>query len=140
MGAIEAHVWQSTPAPRLERGAASSLPICDDDRVDVVTDEQHGVYTAYSSDNTYWTLRKRGGWYLVLRLRSNTYEEVQRYGWYRRAGAAATAVGLLSYRLGLYDGTVAVKMALDGRLELLAKRLPKPDRPPDAEPEGEDED
>lgn len=44
-------------------------------------------------DGTYWTLRKQGPWFLVVQLRSGTCDEVQRYGWYRRAGAAATAVG-----------------------------------------------
>ena len=39
------------------------------------------AYTSYAADDTCWTLRKRGQWYLVCRLRKGSYNEVERYGW-----------------------------------------------------------
>lgn len=75
------------------------------------------AYTAYTQDGTYWTLRKRGQWFLVSRLESGTYEEVERYGWYRRAGAAATAVGALTYRVALQDATKLIRDGLQARLD-----------------------
>jgi hypothetical protein len=87
------------------------------------------AYTSYTRDGTYWTLRKRGGWYLVSRRRSGTYEEVDRYGWYRRAGAAATAVGALTYRLALQEATEQIRESLQARLDEIGLGvIPKPDR------------
>lgn len=87
------------------------------------------AYTAYTQDGTYWTLRKRGSWYLVLRLTSGSYDEVERYGWYRRAGAAATAVGALTYRLALTEATEIIRDGLQKRLgEMGLGAIPKPDR------------
>ncbi len=88
------------------------------------------AYTAYTRAGTYWTLRKRGSWYLVLQLRSGTYEEVDRYGWYRRAGAAATAVGALTYRAALSEITELIRDDLQSRLdEMGLGAVPQPDRP-----------
>lgn len=88
------------------------------------------AYTAYTQDGTYWTLRKRGQWFLVLRLESGTYDEVERYGWYRRAGAAATAVGALTYRVALHEATNIIRDGLQARLdEMGLGAIPKPDRP-----------
>jgi hypothetical protein len=88
------------------------------------------AYTAYTRAGTYWTLRKRGSWYLVLLLRSGTYEEVDRYGWYRRAGAAATAVGALTYRAAIVEATDIIRDGLQSRLdEMGLGAVPKPDRP-----------
>lgn len=84
------------------------------------------AYTAYTRAGTYWTLRKRGSWYLVCLLRSGSYEGVDRYGWYRRAGAAATAVGALTYRAALTEATEVLRDGLQSRLGLGA--IPKPDR------------
>lgn len=97
-------------------------------------------YTDYTTDSTYWTIRKRGNWYLVLKLQSGTYDEVDRWGWYSRAGAAATAVGLLSYQQGLSDGERMMREALQEKLSELGLAVPKPDKPARDEPaEGEPE-
>lgn len=88
------------------------------------------AYTAYTRAGTYWTLRKRGDWYLVCLLRSGTYEEVDRYGWYRRAGAAATAVGALTYRTALAEVRDSIRDDLQRRLdEIGLGSVPAPDRP-----------
>lgn len=92
-------------------------------------------YTDYATDGTYWTLRKRGSWYLVARRASGTYEEVERYGWYRRAGAAATAVGLLSYRKGIVEGAGIVRDAVQAKIDELGRLVPKPDKAPSEEPD-----
>lgn len=92
------------------------------------------VYTAYAQDDTYWTLRKRGNWYLVVRLQSGTYDEVERWGWYRRAGAAATAVGVLSYTKGIADGHTIIGAALQQKLAELGLIVPAPDEGPAAQP------
>lgn len=86
-------------------------------------------YTSYAQDGTYWTLRKRGSWFLVIRLKSGTYSEVERYGWYRRAGAAATAVGALTYRLALEDAKTLIRDGLQAKLDELGLGVvPPPDR------------
>lgn len=90
----------------------------------------HMAYTSYTRDGTYWTLRKRGQWFLVLRLQSGSYAEVERYGWYRRAGAAATAVGALTYRSTLQEATAVIRDGLQQRLdEMGLGAVPTPDRP-----------
>lgn len=98
------------------------------------------AYTGYTRDETYWTLRKRGNWYLVLRLRSGSYEEVERYGWYRRAGAAATAVGALTYAVALSEATELIREGLQQRLDDMGLgAIPKPDRPATKPPEDADD-
>ncbi len=102
------------------------------------------AYTAYTRDGTYWTLRTRGKWYLVLKLESGTYREMGRYGWYRRAGAAATAVGALTYQEALSEATDVIRDSLQSRLNEIGLGIPKPDRPgkdqpPDAQDEPQDE-
>lgn len=98
------------------------------------------AYTGYTRDGTYWTLRKRGSWYLVLRLRSGSHAEVERYGWYRKAGAAATAVGALTYAVALSEATELIREGLQQRLEEMGLgAIPKPDRPPATPPEDADE-
>lgn len=88
------------------------------------------AHTAYTRDGTYWTVRKRGDWYLVSRRRSGTDDEVEQYGWYQRAGAAATAVGVLTYRLALQEATDEIRETLQARLaEIGLGMIPKPDRP-----------
>lgn len=97
------------------------------------------AYTSYTKDGTYWTLRKRGSWYLVSRRASGTYAEVERYGWYRKAGSAATAVGALSYRVALLEATEAIRADLQKRLdEMGLGAIPKPDRPGGETPAGAD--
>lgn len=103
-------------------------------------EERTDVYTAYADDNTYWTLRKKGRWYLVSRRRSGTYADVERYGWYRRAGAAATAVGLLSYLKGLADGQQLVRTAIQQKLDELGMTMPEPELVGEEPGEGEFED
>lgn len=76
------------------------------------------AYTAKKTqDGTYWTLRKRGQWFPVLRLQSGSCAEIERYGWYRRAGAAATAVGALTYREALQEATDIIRDGLQQRLD-----------------------
>lgn len=91
-------------------------------------------YTGYATDGTYWTLRKRGRWYRVVRLRSSTYDIVEDWGWYLRAGAAATAVGVLSYTKGMADGNTIIASALQEKLTELGLVVPKPDKGPHEQP------
>lgn len=87
------------------------------------------AYTAYTTSGTYWTVRKRGRWYLVCRLEAGTYREVEKYGWYRKPGAAATAVGALTYRDALAEAKDVLRDSLQARLdEIGLGAVPKPDR------------
>ena len=62
-----------------------------------------GGYRRFTSDGTYWTVRKRGGYSEVVRLRTGTYEEVETWGAYNSAGAAAGAAAELAYQQGFQD-------------------------------------
>ncbi len=83
--------------------------------------------TAYTRDETYRTLRKRGNWYLDCRLTSGSFAEVERYGWYRKPGVAATAVGASTYRAALGETTDVIRDSLQQRLdEIGLGAIPKP--------------
>lgn len=93
-------------------------------------------HTDYAQDSTYWTMRKRsGGRFVVLRLNSGVYDEVERWGVYKSAGAAGTAVGVLSYLKGLSEGQEVMRAALQEKLNELGLVIP----PPDAPDEGDEE-
>lgn len=66
----------------------------------------------------------------MLRLKSGSYNEVERWGWYRRAGAAATAVSVLSYTKGIADGNLIIGAALQQKLHELGLVAPRPDQGP----------
>jgi hypothetical protein len=46
-------------------------------------------YRNHTADGSYWTVRKHSHTFWVLRLRSETYEQLEVWGGYSRAGAAA---------------------------------------------------
>jgi hypothetical protein len=85
-------------------------------------------FISYSQDGTRWTLRTRGSWFLVVRLTAGSLCEVERDGWYRKAGLAATAVGALTYRMALQDTQSLVQIDLQAKLDKLGLGLiPQPD-------------
>ena len=49
-------------------------------------------YRNYTADGSYWTVPKHAHTFWVLRLRSETYEQLEVLGGYSRAGAAAAGV------------------------------------------------
>lgn len=83
-------------------------------------------HTGYTQDGTYWTIRKRGKWFIATRLNSGRYDEVERWGEYKSAGAAATAVALQSYQKGLSDGEAMMRAVLQGKLKEIGL-IPQPD-------------
>lgn len=85
-------------------------------------------FTSYTQDGTYWTLRTRESWFHVVRLTAGSLVEVERYGWYRKAGSAATAVGALTYRIAREDAQSLVQISLQAKLDELGLGLiPQPD-------------
>lgn len=61
-------------------------------------------YTDYTQDSTYWTIRSGATGTWSHADSPERTRRLKRWGWYRRAGAAATAVGVLSYLKGLREG------------------------------------
>ncbi len=88
-------------------------------------------FTGYSSDATYWTMRKQGDWYKVVRLASGSLVEAELLGWYRNAGSAATAVGVLAYLQGLEDAKDAARKGIQDKINSLGgwQSIPAPDSP-----------
>ncbi|RAN94261.1 hypothetical protein [Micromonospora noduli] len=94
------------------------------------------AYPNYTADGSYWTVRKQGSIYWVARMRrvNGSYEWLDTWGGYERAGAAAGAAAQLAYNQAREDvlkelvGTLHT--ALDGA-GLGALPTPAPVRPPD---------
>jgi len=73
----------------------------------LMSDQPASGYRRYTSDDTYWTARKRGRFFEVVRLRTGTYEQVDSWGAYSSAGAAAGAAATLAYQQGQEDAQAA---------------------------------
>ncbi|MGC5335097.1 hypothetical protein GA0070610_2897 [Micromonospora echinofusca] len=91
----------------------------------------HGSYTA---DGSYWTVRKHGSTFWVVRIRNEngTYRRLQWWGGYRHAGHAARAAAQLAYRQAREDVVKELRGSLHRELErvgLGALPTPAPLRP-----------
>ncbi len=80
------------------------------------SDTPSARYRRYSKDGTYWTVRKRGRYYEVVRLQPGTYEQVDSWGAYNSAGAAAGAAAELAYQQGVEDAQEDLRAKLHGVL------------------------
>ncbi|GAB3934460.1 hypothetical protein GCM10027614_07510 [Micromonospora vulcania] len=63
------------------------------------------AYRNYTADGSYWTVRKQGSIYWVVRMRrvNGSYEWLETWGGYERAGAAAGAAAQLAYNQARED-------------------------------------
>ncbi|MFC8045546.1 hypothetical protein [Nocardia sp. NPDC057353] len=100
-------------------------------------------YRNYTADGTYWTVRKQGRTYWVVRIdpSGGDYKYVEWWGGYRMAGHAGGAAAQLGYQQAL----VAANTALRGKLHealadigLGAPVAPAPVSPKDAPQDLED--
>lgn len=74
-------------------------------------------YRNYAADGTYWTVRKYGRTFWVLRLRSETYEQLEVWGGYTRAGAAGGAAAQLAYFQAVNEMTDSIRGTLHQALD-----------------------
>lgn len=89
-------------------------------------------YRNYSSDGTYWTVRKYQDTYWVVRIDPSSGEYLWREVWggYRSAGHAAGAAALLAYRQGATDTAARLRGHLHAALdEVGLGALPEPPTP-----------
>ncbi|NHO84947.1 hypothetical protein [Micromonospora sp. CMU55-4] len=82
----------------------------------------------YTSDGTYWTVRKVGKVYWVVRIDNNNsdYRWAEIWGGYYRAGAAGGAAAELAYNQGKRDVAQQLKASLHGALDSVGLGAPKP--------------
>ncbi len=90
-------------------------------------------YRNYSSDGTYWTVRKHQATDWVVRIDPNSggyvWDDV--WGGYSSAGHAAGAAALLAYKQGVADATARLRGVLHDALEGVGLgSLPDPAKPP----------
>lgn len=102
-------------------------------------------YRNYTADGTYWTVRKQGRTYWVVRIdpSGGGYEPVEWWGGYHRAGAAGGAAAQLAYNQGVAEVKEVLRGRLHGALEgigLGAPVSPPPVAPKEAPPALGDED
>ena len=57
-------------------------------------------YRSYTADGSYWTVRKHGSIYWVVRIKrvNGSYQRLEWWGGYKQAGHAAGAAAQLAYR------------------------------------------
>ncbi|MEO3777286.1 hypothetical protein ABGB16_10630 [Micromonospora sp. B11E3] len=94
------------------------------------------AYRNYTADGSYWTVRKQGSVYWVVRMRrvNGSYEYLDTWGGYERAGAAAGAAAQLAYHQAREDVLKELVGNLHNALDragLGAPPAPAPVRPPD---------
>lgn len=82
----------------------------------------------YTSDGTYWTVRKVGKVYWVVRIDNNNsdYRWAEIWGGYYRAGAAGGAAAELAYNQGKRDVAQQLRKSLHGALDSVGLGAPKP--------------
>jgi len=82
----------------------------------------------YTSDGTYWTVRKVGKVYWVVRIDNNNsdYRWAEIWGGYYRAGAAGGAAAELAYNQGKRDVAQQLRESLHGALDSVGLGAPKP--------------
>ncbi|MEU5567595.1 hypothetical protein [Micromonospora musae] len=101
-------------------------------------------YRSYTADGSYWTVRKQGSTYWVVRIRKEDgyYKWLEWWGGYRHAGHAARAAAQLAYRQAREDVVKQLRGTLHDALErvgLGALPTPAPLRPdPSVLPKEED--
>ncbi|WP_425720936.1 hypothetical protein [Micromonospora sp. DT233] len=104
------------------------------------------AYRNYTADGSYWTVRKQGSIYWVARMRrsNGTYEWLEVWGGYERAGAAAGAAAQLAYSQARKDvlkelvGNLHTALDKAGLGALPTPAPVRPDRaklPPAADPD-----
>jgi hypothetical protein len=74
-------------------------------------------YRNYTADGSYWTVRKHGRTFWVLRLRSETYDQLEVWGGYSRAGAAGGAAAQLAYFQAVNEMTESLRGTLHRALD-----------------------
>ncbi|MBQ1075440.1 hypothetical protein KBX06_20050 [Micromonospora sp. C31] len=86
-------------------------------------------YRSYTADDSYWTVRKHGSTYWVVRIRKENgiYRRLEWWGGYRQAGHAAGAAAQLAYRQAKEDVVKELRGSLHDALERVGLgALPKP--------------
>ncbi|MFJ4109251.1 hypothetical protein [Oerskovia enterophila] len=88
-------------------------------------------YRNYSADGTYWTVRKVGKVYWVVRINPASagyaWEEV--WGGYQVAGAAGGAAAQLAYGQAMRDAQSAISGSLHEALASIGLGVEKPSKP-----------
>lgn len=88
-------------------------------------------YRNYTADGTYWTVRKVGKIFWVVRISPGgagyVWEEV--WGGYRVAGAAGGAAAQLAYGQAMDDARSVISASLHGALDSVGLGVPKPSKP-----------
>ncbi|TDW90509.1 hypothetical protein EV137_4327 [Kribbella pratensis] len=86
-------------------------------------------YRDYTADGTYWTVRKRGKTFWVLRLKSGSQEQCDVWGGYTSPGAAASAAAQLAYGQAVDEVRDRLRVTLHGALEEIGLGA-EPQQPP----------
>ncbi|MFI6226162.1 hypothetical protein ACIBCR_02445 [Micromonospora echinospora] len=92
-------------------------------------------YRKYTTDGTYWTVRKQGANYWVVRLKrvGSAYVEQEYWGAYKTAGGAGGAAAQLAYNQAKQDAVMALRGELHDALERVG--LGVPPAPPPVRPD-----
>lgn len=85
-------------------------------------------YRRYTTDGTYWTVRKYNGYFWAVRIdpSSGTYTWAETWGGYVNAGPAAGAAAQLAYLQGVKDAGDKVRSSLHDALESVGLGAPLP--------------
>lgn len=88
-------------------------------------------YRNYTADGTYWTVRKHGSTYWVVRIDNSNgeYRWVEVWGGYDRAGSAGGAAAQLAYGQAVEDTRSKLTEALHGALDGVGLGVPEPAKP-----------
>lgn len=88
-------------------------------------------YRNYTADGTYWTVRKSGDTFWVLRIdpSGGEYTTVEVWGGYHRAGAAGGAAAQLAYGQAMHDAGERFRSLLHDSLEDAGLGVPAPSKP-----------
>ncbi|MEU2106562.1 MULTISPECIES: hypothetical protein [unclassified Nocardia] len=83
-------------------------------------------YRNYTADGTYWTVRKQGRTYWVVRIdpTDGEYRVVEWWGGYHRAGAAGGAAAQLAYQQALSAAKEVLRDHLHEALETIGLGAP----------------
>lgn len=85
-------------------------------------------YRNYTADGRYWTVRKQGRVYWVVKIDpgSGQYVWAEIWGGYRSAGAAGGAAAQLSYAQGKKDAAHQIRTVLHDALDSVGLGAPEP--------------
>ena len=89
-------------------------------------------YRNYTADGRYWTVRKQGSVFWVVKIdpSSGSYVWADIWGGYRSAGAAAGAAAQLSYVQGRRDAADQIRGSLHDALDSVGLGAPTPSPAP----------